>query len=78
MKEVKVPDFEFPVGYEPFHRKQLFSFQLNRPYSFGTGHPGCADPDPEEQAHNHCQIGNTGLTLETIVKWTEVEDVGPP
>lgn len=25
----------FPVGYEMFHRKQLFNFQMNRPYSFG-------------------------------------------
>jgi hypothetical protein len=23
----------------------------------------------EEQAHNHCQIGNLGLALETMVKW---------
>jgi pimeloyl-ACP methyl ester carboxylesterase len=23
----------------------------------------------EEQAHNHCQIGNIGLALETMVKW---------
>ncbi len=28
-------DFIFPVGYEKFHKKQLFNFQLNRPYSFG-------------------------------------------
>ncbi len=28
-------DFKFPVGYEKFHKKQLFNFQLNRPYSFG-------------------------------------------
>ncbi|MCW0483637.1 alpha/beta hydrolase [Gaoshiqia sediminis] len=27
--------FEFPVGYEKFHNKQLFNFQLNRPYAFG-------------------------------------------
>lgn len=27
--------FKFPVGYEKFHKKQLFNFQLNRPYSFG-------------------------------------------
>jgi len=25
----------------------------------------------EEQAHNHCQIGNTGLALEVMVKWIE-------
>jgi pimeloyl-ACP methyl ester carboxylesterase len=25
----------FPVGYERFHRRQLYNFQLNRPYSFG-------------------------------------------
>lgn len=25
----------FPVGYHKFHPKQLFNFQLNRPYSFG-------------------------------------------
>lgn len=25
----------FPVGYHRFHRKQLFNFQLNRPYSLG-------------------------------------------
>jgi pimeloyl-ACP methyl ester carboxylesterase len=28
-------DFIFPVGYEKFHKKQLYNFQLNRPYSFG-------------------------------------------
>ncbi len=28
-------EFIFPVGYEKFHKKQLFNFQLNRPYSFG-------------------------------------------
>lgn len=27
--------FKFPVGYEKFHKKQLYNFQLNRPYSFG-------------------------------------------
>ncbi|MBN1620794.1 alpha/beta fold hydrolase [candidate division WOR-3 bacterium] len=27
--------FKFPVGYEKFNRKQLYNFQLNRPYSFG-------------------------------------------
>ncbi|MEE4176079.1 MAG: alpha/beta fold hydrolase [Bacteroides sp.] len=27
--------FIFPVGYEAFHKKQLYNFQLNRPYSFG-------------------------------------------
>jgi pimeloyl-ACP methyl ester carboxylesterase len=25
----------FPVGYQRFHRKQLYNFQLNRPYSLG-------------------------------------------
>ena len=30
-----IPAFSFPVGYEQFHRKQLFNFQLNRPYSLG-------------------------------------------
>jgi len=28
-------NFIFPVGYEKFHKKRLFNFQLNRPYSFG-------------------------------------------
>ena len=28
-------EFRFPVGYERFHKDQLFNFQLNRPYSFG-------------------------------------------
>ena len=27
--------FTYPVGYQPFHREQLFNFQLNRPYSLG-------------------------------------------
>jgi len=27
--------FTFPVGYQRFHRDQLFNFQLNRPYSLG-------------------------------------------
>ncbi|KYK33957.1 MAG: hypothetical protein AYK19_12715 [Theionarchaea archaeon DG-70-1] len=25
----------------------------------------------EEQAHNHCQIGNIGLALDVMVKWIE-------
>ena len=25
----------------------------------------------EEQAHNHCQIGNTGLALDVMVKWID-------
>ena len=28
-------NFFFPVGYQQFHKKQLFNFQLNRPYSWG-------------------------------------------
>ncbi|MBN2071624.1 MAG: alpha/beta hydrolase [Candidatus Krumholzibacteriota bacterium] len=28
-------EFDFPVGYREFHRKQLFNFQLNRWYSLG-------------------------------------------
>lgn len=28
-------EFKFPIGYENFHKKQLFNFQLNRPYSYG-------------------------------------------
>lgn len=27
--------FKFPIGYKKFNRKQLFNFQMNRPYSFG-------------------------------------------
>jgi pimeloyl-ACP methyl ester carboxylesterase len=27
--------FSFPVGYERFHKAQLFNYQLNRPYSLG-------------------------------------------
>jgi pimeloyl-ACP methyl ester carboxylesterase len=27
--------FSYPVGYERFHRQQLFNYQLNRPYSLG-------------------------------------------
>jgi pimeloyl-ACP methyl ester carboxylesterase len=37
METLKKQDFKFPVGYEKFHKKQLFNFQLNRPYSFGYG-----------------------------------------
>jgi alpha-beta hydrolase superfamily lysophospholipase len=33
MKQSK--ENKFPIGYERFHKKQLFNFQLNRPYSFG-------------------------------------------
>lgn len=29
--------FSFPIGYHHFHRKQLFNFQLNRPFSLGYG-----------------------------------------
>ncbi|MGD2122491.1 MAG: alpha/beta fold hydrolase [Gemmatimonadota bacterium] len=35
MGSADTPEFVFPVGYERFHRKQLFNFQLNRPYSLG-------------------------------------------
>ena len=35
MKTTSKQEFIFPVGYEKFHKKQLFNFQLNRPYSFG-------------------------------------------
>lgn len=35
MEILKEEDFRFPVGYKKFHKKQLFNFQLNRPYSFG-------------------------------------------
>lgn len=28
-------EFEFPIGYHSFHRKQLFNFQLNRWHSLG-------------------------------------------
>ena len=28
-------EFEFPIGYHKFHKKQLFNFQLNRWYSLG-------------------------------------------
>ena len=27
----------------------------------------------EEQAHNHCQFGNTGLALDVMVKWLDVK-----
>jgi len=37
MEILKKHDFEFPVGYKKFHNKQLFNFQMNRPYSFGYG-----------------------------------------
>jgi len=35
MSRIKNTKIKFPVGYERFHKKQLFNFQLNRPYSFG-------------------------------------------
>jgi pimeloyl-ACP methyl ester carboxylesterase len=35
METERAPVFSFPVGYEPFHPKQLFNFQMNRPYSLG-------------------------------------------
>jgi pimeloyl-ACP methyl ester carboxylesterase len=28
-------EFTFPVGYRTFHKKQLYNYQLNRPYSLG-------------------------------------------
>jgi pimeloyl-ACP methyl ester carboxylesterase len=31
----KRTEFIFPVGYEKFHKKQVYNFQLNRPYSWG-------------------------------------------
>ena len=35
MSIFKNAEIIFPIGYERFHKKQLFNFQLNRPYSFG-------------------------------------------
>lgn len=35
MKQELAEGFAFPVGYERFHRDQLFNFQLNRPYALG-------------------------------------------
>ncbi|MEW6758984.1 MAG: alpha/beta fold hydrolase [Acidobacteriota bacterium] len=35
MKHDHAGGFVFPVGYQRFHRDQLFNFQLNRPYSLG-------------------------------------------
>lgn len=32
---VRMTAFDFPVGYEAFHRRQLFNYQLNRWYSLG-------------------------------------------
>ncbi len=37
MKSPRNKEFKFPVGYKDFHKKQLFNFQLNRPYAFGYG-----------------------------------------
>jgi hypothetical protein len=28
-------EFQFPIGYHKFHKKQLFNFQLNRWHSLG-------------------------------------------
>ena len=33
--EAQVREFHFPVGYHPFHRSQVFNFQLNRWLSLG-------------------------------------------
>jgi len=35
MPDNKKTEFEFPIGYHKFHKKQLFNFQLNRWHSFG-------------------------------------------
>lgn len=35
MKNAPSQAIEFPVGYYPFHKNQLYNFQLNRWYSFG-------------------------------------------
>ncbi len=32
-----LPGVDLPVGYHPFHRDPLFNYQLNRPYSLGSG-----------------------------------------
>ncbi len=37
MSHLRKQEFKFPVGYKSFHKRQLFNFQLNRPYSFGYG-----------------------------------------
>lgn len=35
METLSKQEFKFPIGYEKFHKNQLFNFQLNRPYSLG-------------------------------------------
>ena len=35
MDTFEQPGFSFPVGYHRFHRKQLYNYQLNRPFSLG-------------------------------------------
>ncbi|NCU32824.1 MAG: alpha/beta fold hydrolase, partial [Candidatus Moranbacteria bacterium] len=32
---MEIQPYNFPVGYEQFNSKQLYNYQLNRPYSFG-------------------------------------------
>ena len=33
MTKINPYNFYFPTGYFQFHKKQLFNFQLNRPFS---------------------------------------------
>jgi pimeloyl-ACP methyl ester carboxylesterase len=35
MSDEETCGFTFPVGYQAFHKDQLFNYQLNRPYSLG-------------------------------------------
>jgi pimeloyl-ACP methyl ester carboxylesterase len=35
MTKINPYNYFFPTGYHQFHKKQLFNFQLNRPYSWG-------------------------------------------
>lgn len=35
MTKINPYNFYFPTGFFQFHKKQLFNFQLNRPFSWG-------------------------------------------
>ena len=56
-----VHDFTFPTGFHKFHRKSLYNFQFNRWHSLGFA----------RYEDNHCQIGNIGLAMETVIEWLD-------
>jgi len=79
MTGAKSTEITFPVGYHTFHKKQFYNFQFipiklhERQVKALVNAKSVTDRifTKEEHAQNHCQIGNIGLALDTMVNWIE-------